>query len=61
VIASAGIKRVYYKLRYRRDTEGIALQFLRNNNISVYLVDDIGNISQEIFDWNFKLSEKDIK
>ena len=45
VIASAGIKRVYYKLRYKRDTEGIALQFLRRNNIAVYIVDDDGNIT----------------
>lgn len=43
VIATAGIKKVYYQLQYARDTQGIGLQFLRRNNISVYMVDDFGN------------------
>jgi len=39
VIVTAGIKKVYYQVRYARDTKCIGLQFLHRNNVSVYRID----------------------
>lgn len=40
VIVTAGIKRVYYQVRYSRDVKGVGIQFLNRNHVEVYQVDE---------------------
>ena len=42
VIVTAGIKRVYYQVRYSRDTKAAGLRFLSRNNVLVYHVSSSG-------------------